>query len=133
MENCVKKKKKKKPPRTQTHTQKTNPIYYHPFRHFLYITYVHVRPNIFLKGFVKKKQQQKIIKKKQNHQKVFGEPGRHRGDANHDFKSTERKRLISEISCASTVTFLHTAYRPTVHESGTGSPQLELPLFPSTH
>lgn len=30
------------------------PIYYHPFRHFLYITYLHIRPNFFPKEFVEK-------------------------------------------------------------------------------
>lgn len=31
-----------------------NPIYYHPFRHFLYITYLHIRPIFFPKESVVK-------------------------------------------------------------------------------
>lgn len=31
-----------------------NPIYYHPFRHFLYITYLHIRPIFFPKESVEK-------------------------------------------------------------------------------
>lgn len=59
---------------------------------------------------------ERICLKKRKERKV-GEPGRQRGDDDDDFKKKRQKRKkrkssISQISCASTVTFLHTAYCP---------------------
>lgn len=100
--NWEEKKTKQKTPETAyLKSHHNNPIYYHPFRQFLFISHIYI-----LGQFL-------------SPENLWGKQGS--GSQAEDRKEMMTKRLILQKGCAWMVTFLHTAYCPTVHESGTKS------------
>lgn len=96
-----KKTKQKNPETAYLKSHHNNPIYYHPFRQFLFISHIYI-----LGQFL-------------SPENLWGKQGS--GSQAEDRKEMMTKRLILQKGCAWMVTFLHTAYCPTVHESGTKS------------
>lgn len=100
--NWEEKKTKQKTPETAyLKSHHNNPIYYHPFRQFLFISHIYI-----LGQFL-------------SPENLWGKQGS--GSQAEDRKEMMTKRLILQKGCAWMVAFLHTAYCPTVHESGTKS------------